>query len=102
MPERPAVASCGALNFSRHFVNRALGLSGDHGAVGAYLGGPASRGVEQHVARLQQSAFDQGAKRHAWLAALLRRPSIWRRRRSAATRWRAILAYSLSRSMPMK
>ena len=72
MPERPAVAGGRALYGGADLVDRAAVVGGDDGAVGADPGRDMFARVGQHVAGLEQAAFDQRAERDARLGAFLR------------------------------
>src|SRR5262249_14518812 len=70
MPEGPAVACRGPLHLGADKMDRAAGLGRNHAAVGAYPRRPTPALGEQTVARPQQPALDQRAKRHARCLAL--------------------------------
>src|SRR5579864_2214847 len=63
MPEFPAIAGRRALHFGRDLMDRALGVGGNHRAVGPDLRRPATARIDQNLARLQEAALDQRTER---------------------------------------
>src|SRR5579862_3031466 len=81
MPEGPAVARRRALQLGRHGMDRALMLGRNETAIGAHLGAPAPRPIDQDLARPQEAALDEAAERDASrLAARFEENEIGRRR----------------------